>query len=91
MENKEVKIESSMEERFEEMKENLFAVKREEWWSSDEDFILSFIQSEINLARAEERLRAVELIKDFRFYDWSGEQEIYNQVGEIIERINQND
>lgn len=29
----------------------------------------------------------IALIKDYRFSDWSGEQEIYDQVEEIIARI----
>lgn len=52
----------TMEERFDEMKKGFFAVKQNEWWSSDEDYIKSFIQSEIDIAKAEERRAVVESV-----------------------------
>lgn len=35
-----------MEERFQMLKEKLIAVEQNEWWLSDEDFILAFIREE---------------------------------------------
>lgn len=56
---------TTMEERFEEKKKDFIAVKKGEWWSSDEDFILSFIQSEIDLAKEEERKEIVEMVSGY--------------------------
>jgi hypothetical protein len=41
----------------------------------------------IEQERQAEMERCVELIRSYRIYDWSGEQEIYNQLEEIIDRI----
>lgn len=37
-----------MEERFQMLKEKLIAVEQNEWWLSDEDFILAFIREELS-------------------------------------------
>lgn len=56
------------------------AEKVADWW-------IAKLKAQDKIAREDERARIIGIIKDFRFYDWSGEQEIYNQMEEIIKRI----
>ena len=63
--------------------------RAKDYFSEPEYIVVSQWFDEITeLAVSKERERAVEIIKDFKFYDWSGEQEIYEQMEEIITAIN---
>lgn len=50
-----VKSESTMESRWDKVKEELLTVKNGTWWASDEDYILRFLETEITKAKEEEK------------------------------------
>lgn len=54
-----------MLKRFDKIKKDFIVVKHNEWWASDENFILDFIESEIDLV-TEEAIRRETILKDIQ-------------------------